>query len=288
MTPPTRTRTSRVYPRECGEAPGHCQVDDEQASSAAIDALVQFSELGTGRVSPDPDCLAPHQAMVHGAEQVAADAKQIQDAVRRGVTAELVRDQTAREVLHLPSPCDNRGRVGSPRSPMTTLTQPEPWLRGPVDGFEPLLMPVVHAFIQVREDVENLVARVQAEHAWERPGGAASIGFHVRHLGGALDRLFTYARGEALSDTQKAAMRAEGDLVDPAPALADVAADMNASIERALEQLRTTTRDDLLTARTVGRAGLPTTTLGLLFHAAEHSTRHAGQAISTAKILAGS
>ena len=172
---------------------------------------------------------------------------------------------------------------------MTTLTQPEPWLRGPVDGFEPLLMPVVHALIQVREDIENLVARVPAEHTWERPGGAASIGFHVRHLGGALDRLFTYARGEALSDTQKAVMRAEGDLrVDPAPSLADVAADMNASIERALEQLRTTTRDDLLTARTVGRAELPTTTLGLLFHAAEHSTRHAGQAISTAKILAGS
>ena len=81
---------------------------------------------------------------------------------------------------------------------MTTLTQPEPWLRGPVDGFEPLLMPVVHALIQVREDIENLVARVPAEHTWERPGGAASIGFHVRHLGGALDRLFTYARGEGL------------------------------------------------------------------------------------------
>ena len=108
------------------------------------------------------------------------------------------------------------------------------------------------------------------------------------HLGGALDRLFTYARGEVLSDTQKAAMRAEGDLVDPAPSLADVATGMNASIERALEQLRTTTRDDLLTARKVGRAGLPTPPLGLLFHAAEHSTRHAGQAISTAKILAGS
>ena len=116
MTPPTRTRTSRVYPRECGEAPGHCQVDDEQASSAAIDALVQFSELGTGRVSPDPDCLAPHQAMVHGAGQVAADAKQIQDAVRRGVTAELVRDQTAREVLHLPSP-RGPGCRSPPRQP---------------------------------------------------------------------------------------------------------------------------------------------------------------------------
>ena len=70
---------------------------------------------------------------------------------------------------------------------MTILTQPEPWLRGPVDGFELLLMPVVHALIQVREDIENLVARVPAEHTWERSGGAASIGFHVRHLGGALD-----------------------------------------------------------------------------------------------------
>ena len=157
---------------------------------------------------------------------------------------------------------------------MTTPTKPEPWLRGPVDGFEPLLMPVVHALIQAREDIEKLVARVPVEHTWERPGGAASIGFHVRHLGGALDRLFTYARGEALSDAQQAAVRA------------DVAADMNASIDRALKQLRTTTRDDLLTARKVGRACLPTTTLGLLFHVAEHSTRHVGQAISTAKFLA--
>ena len=148
------------------------------------------------------------------------------------------------------------------------------------------LMPVVHALIQAREDIEKLVARVPVEHTWERPGGAASIGFHVRHLGGALDRLFTYARGEALSDAQQAAVRAEGDPVVPAPSLADVAADMNASIDRALKQLRTTTRDDLLTARKVGRAGLPTTTLGLLFHVAEHSTRHVGQAISTAKFLA--
>ena len=123
MTPPTRTRTSRVYPRECGEAPGHCQVDDEQASSAAIDALVQFSELGTGRVSPDPDCLAPHQAMVHGAEQVAADAKQIQDAVRRGVTAELVRDQTARGAALQQRPEESCGSVpmgsGRPGSLLT-------------------------------------------------------------------------------------------------------------------------------------------------------------------------
>ena len=163
-------------------------------------------------------------------------------------------------------------------------TQPEAWLRGPVEGFEPLLMPAVHALLQAREDIEGLVASVPAGHVWQRPGGAASIGFHVRHLGGALDRLLTYARDETLSDAQKTAARAEGE---SGPALGEVAAAASASIERALDQLRATSRDDLLVPRKVGRAGLPSTTLGLVFHAAEHCTRHAGQAISTAKILRG-
>src|SRR4030095_2012281 len=88
--------------------------------------------------------------------------------------------------------------------------QPEVWLRGPVQGFDPLLMPVAHALLQVREDLERLAARVPAQHVWQRPGGAASIGFHVRHTGGALDRLFTYARGEVLTDEQVRAARTEG------------------------------------------------------------------------------
>lgn len=170
---------------------------------------------------------------------------------------------------------------------MTTPTRPEPWLRGPEEGFEPLLMPAVHALVQAREDVEGLVVTVPAAHVWQRPGNAASIGFHVRHIAGALDRLLTYARGEGLSDAQKVAAHAEGEPGDPPQALADAAAGTNAMIDRALEQLRQITRNDLLTERKVGRAGLPATTLGLVFHAAEHSTRHAGQAISTAKILAG-
>ena len=167
------------------------------------------------------------------------------------------------------------------------MRRPEVWLRGPVEGYEPLLMPVVHALIQVREDVERLVQSVPAGHVWARPGGAASIGFHVRHLGGALDRLLTYARGEALSEAQIARARAEAEPGDPAPGLGEVALATYGSIDRALGQLRDTSGDELLHSRKVGRAGLPSTTLGLLFHAAEHSTRHAGQAISTAKILAG-
>ena len=165
--------------------------------------------------------------------------------------------------------------------------QPEAWLRGPVEGFEPLLMPAVHALLQAREDIERLVESVPTEHVWQRPGDAASIGFHVGHLGGALDRLLTYARDEMLSDAQRTAARAEGEPGRPVQSLDEVAAGAYASIERALEQLRATSREDLLVPRKVGRAGLPSTTLGLIVHAAEHCTRHAGQAISTAKILGG-
>ena len=171
---------------------------------------------------------------------------------------------------------------------MTAPSRTEAWQRGPVDGFEPLLMPIVHALIQAREDLQQLASEVPDDRAWERPGGAASIGFHVRHTGGALDRLFTYARGEMLSDAQRAAARDEGAAGDPPLALRDVVADVERLIDRALDQLRATSSGSLLEPRKVGRAGLPSTVLGLLFHAAEHATRHVGQAITTAKILRGS
>jgi hypothetical protein len=170
---------------------------------------------------------------------------------------------------------------------MSTTPQPEVWMRGPIDGIDPMLMPVAHALVQAREDLEQLAPQVPLDHVWKRPGGAASIGFHVRHLGGALDRLLTYARGESLSDAQKTALRAESVTGDPPAALADVVGETGVVIERALEQLRQTSRDRLLDHRGIGRAQLPSNVLGLLFHAAEHSTRHAGQAITTAKILSG-
>jgi len=144
-------------------------------------------------------------------------------------------------------------------------TQPEVWMRGPVDGVDPSLQPVVHSLLQVREELEALAASVAPEHVWQRPGGAASIGFHVRHIGGALDRLYAYARGEGLSPEQLVALKAEG-----------VEGEALSSIV-----------DTTLAGIKVGRSGLPSTTLGLLFHGAEHSLRHAGQAITTAKILRG-
>jgi len=165
------------------------------------------------------------------------------------------------------------------------MPPPEVWQRGPVAGYEPLLMPVVHALMQVREDLESLVPLIPSKDVWLRPGGAASIGYHVRHAGGALDRLFTYARGELLTDAQRAALREEGAPGDPPASLDSVVSDVGQIIDRALKQLADTPKESLLDERKLGRAGLPTTVLGLLFHAAEHSTRHVGQAITTAKIV---
>jgi uncharacterized damage-inducible protein DinB len=166
---------------------------------------------------------------------------------------------------------------------MATNTQPEFWLRGPVDGIPPALMPAAHAFLQTVEDVERAAADLTDEQLWTSPGGAASIGFHLMHLSGSTDRLLTYARGEQLSDAQKAAARAESN---PPPAdAAALLAELRRSFNAAMAQLRATPPSSILDPRAVGRAGLPTTVLGLLFHAAEHSQRHAGQVVTTARIV---
>jgi uncharacterized damage-inducible protein DinB len=165
-----------------------------------------------------------------------------------------------------------------------STTLPEVWLRGPVDGFHPLVMPAVHALLQVREDLHRLVASVPAAHVWERVGGAASIGFHLRHTGGALDRLLSYARGDVLTPQQLQQLRAEEEPGEP---LDDIGRAVDRVIDAALEHLRTVRPDMLLEPRRVGRNALPSTVGGLIFHAAEHSTRHLGQAITTARILAG-
>ena len=165
------------------------------------------------------------------------------------------------------------------------MSEPEVWLRGPLDGYHPMLMPVAHSLLQVREDLARLERTVTSGQLWARPGGAASIGFHIRHTGGALDRLLTYARGETLTAPQLVFLAGEEAPGEPPVPLATLAIGLNATIDRSLAQLRLTSPDRLLDVREVGRGRLPSTVLGLLVHAAEHSTRHMGQAITTARIL---
>jgi uncharacterized damage-inducible protein DinB len=165
----------------------------------------------------------------------------------------------------------------------TTNTQPEFWLRGPVEGIHPALMPAAHALLQTLEDVERVTVDLSQDQLWASPGGAASIGYHLMHLSGSTDRLLTYARGERLTDAQKAAFMAES--TPPQADLATLLADLRRSFDAAMAQLRATPPSSIYEARTVGRAALPTTVLGLLFHAAEHSQRHAGQIVTTSRIV---
>jgi uncharacterized damage-inducible protein DinB len=165
--------------------------------------------------------------------------------------------------------------------------QPEPWLRGAVAGVPGTLQPVAHALIAAGEDVTAAIADLTPAQLWLSPGGAASIGFHLMHLAGSTDRLFSYARGESLSDQQKAALAAEKTPPDPRPGADALLREWKGAADRAMRQISGTSEADLSTPRAIGRAQLPSTTLGLLFHAAEHATRHAGQIITTARIIRG-
>jgi uncharacterized damage-inducible protein DinB len=151
-----------------------------------------------------------------------------------------------------------------------------------------LLQPVAHALLQARDDVAAAVAPLTVEQVWTRPAGAASVGFHVKHMAGSLDRLLTYARGEALSPPQVAYLKSEATAGDPPADAAVVISIAQDAIDRAIDQVRSTDEGMLLDERRVGRAGLPATVLGLIFHAAEHTTRHVGQVITTVKIVVGS
>jgi uncharacterized damage-inducible protein DinB len=154
-----------------------------------------------------------------------------------------------------------------------------------VEGIHPLLQPVAHAYVQVAEDVEALCATLQEEHLWLRGGTAAPIGFHLTHIAGATDRLFTYARGEDLTQEQILAMKAEKSVEERKPGKEELVSTLQQTIGRALNQLRATSAESLTNSREVGRAKLPSTVLGLLFHAAEHAQRHSGQLTTTARIL---
>jgi uncharacterized damage-inducible protein DinB len=167
---------------------------------------------------------------------------------------------------------------------MSTTT--EAWLEGPLAGVDPYLMPVAHALVQVARDLAPL-GDLGPEELWARPGGAAAIGFHLKHVAGVLDRLSTYARGETLSKEQLLALRAEGERGDPAASAAALVGAAQAAVERTLAQIRATPREALLVPRDVGRRQLPSNVLGLLHHAAEHATRHTAQAITTAKLVRG-
>ena len=163
------------------------------------------------------------------------------------------------------------------------MAETEWWQRGPIDGVPATLQPVAHILLQVRDSVHELTDGLTVEQFNARPTGVASVAFHVRHIPGVIDRLFTYARGESLNDAQFAALRREGEPVsssDIAPAIAAV----DSRVDTALAELKTMDPSTLGDFRAVGRAKLPSTVIGCLVHGAEHAMRHVGQLSVTARV----
>lgn len=164
------------------------------------------------------------------------------------------------------------------------MANTEWWQRGPVEGVPALLQPVAHILLQVRESVGELVDDLTEPEWNSRPAGVASAAFHVRHIAGVIDRLFTYARGEALSADQFAALQSEGRELRAAD-VAPVLGALSTRVDAAVAELRTIDVATLGDFRTVGRAQLPSTVLGCLVHGAEHAMRHVGQLSVTTRIV---
>ncbi|HXT69147.1 MAG TPA: DinB family protein [Vicinamibacterales bacterium] len=162
---------------------------------------------------------------------------------------------------------------------------PDAWLRGPIAGIPALLQPAAHAFVLAREDVDTATSGLSHEQLWSRPNGITPLGFHLAHLAGATSRLMTYATGQPLSDAQKAFLLKERAVMDTKPQLSNLLHDWYAAYDAAMAQLAATPEASLAEVRTIGKAQLPTSVIGAIFHAAEHAARHTGQIVTTAKLV---
>lgn len=168
---------------------------------------------------------------------------------------------------------------------MESTPKREVWLRGPLPGIPPLLQPVAHALLQAREEVNLMMVDFPEIFLWVNPAGMASPAFHLQHLTGVLDRLFTYARNEALDQAQLDYLAAEGKEPPQECSVQRLIERFNQQVDMAITQLSQTREATLTDAQGVGRAQVPSTVIGLLTHAAEHVMRHTGQLLVTSKLL---
>jgi len=158
------------------------------------------------------------------------------------------------------------------------------WLSGPIQGVPDLLQPAAHALLQSERELKEYTADFPKELLWAKTSGRASVGFHMNHITGVLDRMLTYAKGEPLSDEQFQFLKKEGAF-NLNTEVVDLQEQFSTKVAEAIAYFKTLPESSLTEKRTVGRKKLPSTVIGLLFHAAEHSQRHIGQLLVTASVL---
>lgn len=167
-------------------------------------------------------------------------------------------------------------------APASTPPQPEPWLRGTHSELPAVVRAILHAFDLAQEDVHHWAADLSEGELHAAPHGLTPIAFHLRHIPRALDRLLTYAEGNQLSTAQITALKSESE---PGGLREELFAEFNTGLESAAQRVRAFSNADLNQPRTVGKKQLPTTIGGLLVHLADHTQRHTGQIVTTAKLL---
>ena len=161
---------------------------------------------------------------------------------------------------------------------------PEVWLRGPLPEIPLLLQPAAHALLQSKEEVFKYTEDFSEALLWKKPAGRASVGFHLQHITGVLDRMLTYAEGKPLSEKQFEYLRNEG-LENSELKIDNLSHNFSEKVNEALAIFKSTPEAILTEKRFVGRKQLPSSVIGLFFHAAEHSQRHIGQMLVTISVL---
>ena len=158
----------------------------------------------------------------------------------------------------------------------------EPWLRGTLTDVPAIPRAVLHALQLAEENINRWVPELSDQEIHAKPFGLTPFAFHVRHIGHSLDRLLTYAEGGQLNIIQRAALQVE---LEPGMSREAVRAEFTSALREAETRVRALPLDRLEDRREVGAKRLPTTLGGLLVHLADHTQRHAGQAVTTAKLL---
>lgn len=161
-------------------------------------------------------------------------------------------------------------------------SDPEPWLRGILTDVPAVPRAVLHALELAQEDLQKWCGDLSDGELHARPSGLAPVAFHLRHIARSLDRLLTYAEGRGLSDEQLAALKTE---LDAPPSRQQLFGELAAALSRSSARIRAMDVSTLEEKRSVGKKGLPSTVGGLLVHVADHTQRHVGQAVVTAKIV---
>ena len=164
--------------------------------------------------------------------------------------------------------------------------QLEVWMRGPISGISPLLQPVAHALLQIDEDIQKQLTDEIEPYIWIRPFEMANIAFHVQHITGVIKRMVIYSKGESLTDEELQEIKLEG-LQNPELNNEVLKNRLHEVIEQTVRYLKSIDPNTLADERFLGRKKIPTTQIGLLFHAAEHGQRHYGQLLVTIKTVKG-